>query len=724
MSFVSTYQSLFRRAILRTQLRISALRIFFLLFSLTSISVCRSERPDNEDNADTVPTMLLPELVISRSGVTKYRKDKSGAVNLSSESLLRGMRTFGEADYIISLKYMPGMTNNSGDYSSGISTEGNAGSQTLITIDGMPVIFPYRFGGIFSTFITRHFSNAIFIRSGVPVDEGVRLGSSLNLMPDLYIGQKFSGYVNVGLLSSSATLAYSPANRFSFVLSGRISYIDQIFGKLLNGKSSTLGYSFDDINFTGAYRPTECDSIILSVFGNSDKIHYDDRNYNMISGIRWKNLAVGGSWHHSGKHPLTLNIYHTRLNSGLDISLTDFYLEAPSHIYQSGAGLKLYSRFNDKLSLRYGGDFTFGKTHPQSASLTNIGNAGGISEDGLFESRRSVTIPQNYYQGRLFGSLVTILSKPMTLETGISFGAFRSSTGYMEGIKNYTSLIPDIRISLKYQGNIGMFRLCAGHYTQTLHQIGFSDLGLASDFWIAANPEAPVQRSLNFSLEYNRHLSFYGLRVEAGIYINRPVNQPEFQCQLLEIIDNSYSPFEHLIRSKGINAGGYLSVLKDFGTITGGLGLSYGNGSRHSDYSRDSWRADNAPGYNLSANVEWHINRHWELGGIFRLNSGRCYTPVAALYIIANNLAMEYGKRNSARLPLYHRLDLSATYSFKSDGKYPLEHLVNFSLLNALGHRNIEIQYFVIDPSTGDYFLKRVASLYRFLPSISYTIQF
>ena len=88
--------------------------------------------------------------------------------------------------------------------------------------------------------------------------------------------------------------------------------------------------------------------------------------------------------------------------------------------------------------------------------------------------------------------------------------------------------------------------------------------------------------------------------------------------------------------------------------------------------------------------------------------------------MIGSNVISEFGPRNSARLPLYHRLDLSATYTIKGRR---LSHAINFTLLNAYGRRNVEMQHFSISDD-GRYRLKSTASLYRFMPSINYIMSF
>ena len=109
---------------------------------------------------------------------------------------------------------------------------------------------------------------------------------------------------------------------------------------------------------------------------------------------------------------------------------------------------------------------------------------------------------------------------------------------------------------------------------------------------------------------------------------------------------------------------------------------------------------------------------------MFNLASGRPYTPIKAIYFIGERLMMEYGNRNSARLPLYHRLDFGADYEFHTGGRLPLTHRVNLSLLNAYGRRNVEMSTFTVDVRSGTYTRRDVSSLYRLLPSLSYTLTF
>ncbi len=701
--------------------------VFLLLILFSAVSF-----PIGTLSEDTIPTLLLPELEVNAVSAPAVRSDEKGDIRLRTSIVTRMSRTFGEADYIRAIKNSAGVS-TAGDYGSGITVNGANPSQTLYCIDGIPVIFPYRFGGIFSTFNTYHYSSMHFIPMGLPVEFPQRIGALLDFTPADGGKRPVSGAANVGLLSSSVTLRSSPSARLFITASGRISYIDQLYAGLLRSSTSYLHYRFHDLNLTAGYRPSANDTVIASVFNNSDRISYDDHHYALTSGMAWQNITAGVSWHHGGKLPVSAHGYFTGFNTRLTLQIPQYHLHAPSKIYFGGVDVIFHSKVKEKLRLKYGMQMEWGHCLPQYAWLDD---PTGDFTNGGTSLGSSAQMPYNYGLYRAFGAAIFRLAENMELEAGVSAGIFTSrrftdirsdterylSERYISG--KYISPIADPRVALKWRLGNNRLTFKLGRYSQYLHQVGFSDLGLASDFWLAACRQAPIQRAWTFSGRWQRPIGFAGLTLSSDIYFSWVSNQPEFRCNILEIVNTEYDPFDYLMNMKGYNMGIDLQLSRDFGIITGSIGYSYGLGRRKQSYVSGEYARDSHdPGNTVTANVMWHTG-HWDLGATFRYSSGRPYTPVSALYLIGGNLAMQYGERNSARLPDYQRLDLTATYILETKGRFPVTHLINISLINAYGHRNTEMQYFIINPETGDYKLKRLNSLYRFLPSISYTLEF
>ena len=51
-------------------------------------------------------------------------------------------------------------------------------------------------------------------------------------------------------------------------------------------------------------------------------------------------------------------------------------------------------------------------------------------------------------------------------------------------------------------------------------------------------------------------------------------------------------------------------------------------------------------------------------------------------------------------------------------------HELNLSVVNAYGRENVEMSTFSVNTVTGVYSRRDISSLYRFLPSLSYTLSF
>ena len=281
----------------------------------------------------------------------------------------------------------------------------------------------------------------------------------------------------------------------------------------------------------------------------------------------------------------------------------------------------------------------------------------------------------------------------------------------------------DPRISVNYPVGNGSFNFHVGKYSQFLHQVGFSQIGLASDFWLTANKELPKQQSYNFALDYSGLFGPVYLSITG--YWNRVFKQPEYIGQVLDLLQPDYNAMDYIHIYNGFNTGVNISSHMAFNNFKANVGMGYGI-ARRKDKSFEKYiRGNTEPGFTCNINTDYQINRHWEVGARFFLASGRPYTPIIAMYMIAGNLIKEYGVPNSRLFPVNHRLDLSATWKGESKIKSTaLTHLINLSVVNAYGRRNVEILTYSFDVETGSINLRKVYSLYRFLPSVSYTIKF
>ncbi len=682
------------------------------LAGLSSFCLSAAEPADSTAlPADSADIRSLREIEVTASGRRPVRRLPLGKIAFDPAGLLSASRRMGEVDIVNDLKMLAGVT-TAGDYGSGLMVDGSESSQTVFRIAGAPVFFPYRFGGIFSTFNTPHFRMASFERNIHPAAMPPRLGAKLDFETFDALTPALSGVINVGMLASSATIRARAGRRFDFIASGRVSYVDEIYGALLRKDYTDIRYRFADLNLTANYRPGENDILSLNLFRSFDRLKYDDRHYDMDTRLRWNNSLASLRWRHFASS-LSMNhrLYLSAFSNTLDLSLADLSLRAPASLGLLGAA--------GDISLNSGSDLWELRTGYEAGVYRNIVQWARLSGFGSTAADGIEPRPFRPFETRIYAD-ATLRPLPwLDIAAGLSLEYFRNPRA-----AGYSRFSPDPRLTLTLRKGRNSWSIHAGRYSQFLHQVGFSEIGMSGDFWIAATPEAPAQSQWSFVADWARPLPWLGITADIELYWKRVYNQPEYVGQILDLLQSDYYSPRYIMVGSGYNTGANLTLRKEAGSITASLSAGYGVARRKFPGFGSYTRGRTDPGISLSAEASWRISR-WTVGAAFRFNSGRPYTPAKAMYIIAGNLVTEYAEPNSARLPAYHRLDLYATFRLgrlRPDGS--AAHLLNFSIVNAYGHRNVEFRKSVIDLDAGTIRIVEKNSLYRFLPSISYTFQF
>ncbi|MCM1450729.1 MAG: hypothetical protein NC102_00510 [Clostridium sp.] len=654
-------------------------------------------------------TTALKEIIVSGPG--EKLPANSRITRISAAAAGKLTHSVGEADLANSVKGLAGVYASS-DYSSGFSIEGASPSQNIHYINSAPIIFPYRFGGVFSTFNTYHFSGVTF-RRRPEVYETPHLGGSLNFTPSRPT-KKLEGAINAGMTAASASIASAMPNGLYIRGSGRISYLNQLYGSLLKTDKNAIEYSFADLNLTAGANVAGGD-LQLNVFHNFDRLDYADRNYSNDTKMEWRNTLAALHYTIHRNYSYASDLYYSDFSNTLTLDNPQSALKAPSSLKTIGAHFTASSH-GSTLRVKYTANAELYLANPQRAALNVTSDKAGEFSDFSSPLRRETL----FSIGAGTEATWNTASDKLELTAAASAGFARSR---IEGrAYNAPHFSPSLRALWKAGKNSLEAEIALR--SQYLHRVGLSELGLASDFWIVANRRAPLERSLSASLCWEGDFLPWGLHSQVKAYHSWIYNEPEYRGVVLEIIQSDYDPLSRLIICDGYNAGASVALSREIGQIMGTLSYSYGTGRRHLRHEKNSWRALNSEGHSLKGQIMWQRGEHWVFGSTMNLSSGRVYTPVKSLYAIGGNIALDYGKRNSSRLPMRFSLNLSATYQFNSGRNESLRHSINLSIINATNHKNTEMQYFILDSEKGAYSLKKLYSMYNFLPSISYSIEF
>ncbi|MDE6339607.1 MAG: hypothetical protein K2K97_07465 [Muribaculaceae bacterium] len=332
------------------------------------------------DSPDTIGSRKekdLQEVVVESSrGRRATKVGSDGSVTVDAVTAGQRVRAFGEADALRVIRAIPGVSAGS-DYSSGVSVDGGEFSHTFYGVGGAPVFFPYHFGGIFSVFNAEHLPVVRMEKSIHGSDMPGYIGGRIDFSQRERLARRTSGMANLGLIAASATVSTPLGDKADITASGRVSYLNLIYGKLLRDNTTDMGYGFYDFNLTSRFRPAENDRLVMNIFYNRDFLSTDDSRFALATHFRWHNLMGSCEWNHSAdKFKWYQTLYCSSFGSSFDMEMTGISAYVRSGIIQGGTrgngSFGLGASGNTKLL--FGGEVLYTSALPQQIDLTGYGD--------------------------------------------------------------------------------------------------------------------------------------------------------------------------------------------------------------------------------------------------------------------------------------------------------------------------------------------------------------
>ena len=127
--------------------------------------------------------------------------------------------------------------------------------------------------------------------------------------------------------------------------------------------------------------------------------------------------------------------------------------------------------------------------------------------------------------------------------------------------------------------------------------------------------------------------------------------------------------------------------------------------------------------HNLSITATYLLNDKWSFGSVFSLQSGQPTTYPDGQYVYGGIIIPSYGNRNEERLPMYHHLDVSATYTPKPNKKKGWQGEWVFSIYNIYNRQNAASINFRQNVDTGINEGVKF-SIFGAVPGITYNFKF
>lgn len=636
---------------------------------------------------------------LDESSVVSYRKtvpvtgDLGHSISFTPDAIKDFPKIMGEVDPVRVLQSMPGVATNS-ESNAGLYIHGFEDSHNIYTLAGAPAYLNPRVFGFLPILNETHYSR-FRMRTDAP---GCYLGGSLESEIADSLISKVHGDASVGLISARATVSAPLGKKAVLTASARQSFLNQVYKGMLRFESIGIRTSFTDVNLSLLWKPDAHNKFDAEVFCSYDDIGGEESSiFNLFVGGYWHQGVASLRWRHSGEIGVETVAYATGnfKNFRLGINVTDF--KTPCNIFETGirSKLELPLGFHCDLNLAYR-DIT-----SLDITRTDINTRDYFAQESL---QADIGVTKTFNVG-----LVSIIP-------GVRFegyGEFPLERGWF-----YAD--PELKVEVNML-KAGRLTLYGGRKHQFFSQMGISTSGVPMRFYVASGKYIDPQESYGASLSHTVDFNGGAYSLSTQAYWYRLFNQLEFRGFIFDFLYYDYDLSQSMMKTDGYNYGANIMLSKNTGKVTGWISYCYSRAMRTSAEPGlpDLFPASHDRPHELDAMVTWHIG-DFDIGGNLVFASGNPYTRAKYFYFVGENIMGEYYGFNQGRLKNFFRMDLSASYNFKSHGRY--SHGVNVSVFNVTAHRNEMVYY--VKMADGKYHYHSGAFFIPVLPSVSYFCKF
>ncbi len=661
-------------------------------------------------------------VVVAKKENQNVTQTTMGTQKLDLKEISKLPVLFGEKDILKTIQLLPGVK-SAGEGNSGFYVRGGTSDQNLILLDEAPVYNASHLLGFFSTFNSDAIKDATLIKGNSPAQYGGRLASVLDVKMNEGNDKKYHAAGGIGLISSRLSLEGPiQKEKSSFLISGRRTYAD-VFLKLSDKFKDNKLYFYDFIAKAN-YRINNNNRIFLSGYLGRDVLGFGKQ-----FGIDWGNKTATLRWNSiiSPKIFSNTSLIYIDYNYNIKIKGGDVSFNINSQIKDWNLKQEFQYFHSAKSSWRYGinaihhtlspsrfvGDETI-FNEPNNVSRTSIESA--LYASNIYNVRNNITID---YGARLSGYTILGGDTYNIYDKGILKDSVVLSKGNFG--KTYINIEP--RISMNYLLN-ETTSIKAGYSrnTQNLHLLSNSTTASPTDAWIGDSynikPEIADQVSIGYFKNFKRNT--YEMSVET--YYKNMQQQVDYKngadLQTAQDIESE------LLFGIGRAYGLELFFKKKKGRFTGWLSYTLSRTERKIEGINDNkwYVAKQDRTHDLALVGMYQLSDRWSLASNFILYTGNAVTFPSGKYNINGQTIYYFTERNGYRMPLYHRLDVSATYEAKKTKKW--QGSWNFSLYNSYGRQNAYTITFEDNPTDKTKTQAVKTALFRWVPSITYNFKF
>ncbi len=699
-------------------------RFAYVGYKFNEVTIILSK--DTKFNIELNPQTFTTETinVTAETADANIKSVEMGTVKLNPVEIKQVPVLFGEQDLLKTIQLLPGVTAAS-EGQSGFYVRGGGPDQNLILLDEAPVYNASHLMGFFSVFNSDAINSAKLIKGGGPPEYGGRLSSVLDIKMKEGNRKNFSMSGGIGAISSRLALEGPiEEGRGSYFISGRRTYADLLM-KISSSDLNDLTLYFYDLNMKANYRLSENDYLYLSGYLGHDVLGFNDE-----FGLDWGNATMTFRWNHLFSDKLFSNtsLIYSNFDYAVSFENGGSLTDITSGIEDFNLKQNFYYSYNLQHKFNAGLDLNYHTFIPGQISTSGEAMLNELEIDRKYALESALYLGHEWqpsswlsFNYGLRYSNFTLLG-PGTVFTFDDEGNPETSTEYSSGetIKTYGGFEPRLTANVHINRQ-SSFKFSLSRNRQYIHLISNSAGGPSLDVWHPSTSIIEPGIADQVSLGYFRNFADNNIETSLEVYYKTLQNQVDYKNGA-DLLLNQYVESQ-LVFGDGRSYGAEFYLKKNFGQLTGWMSYSLSRTDRKfvDINNGNSYPTTNDRTHDISLTGIYRLNNKWSFSASWVYNTGQAYTFPSGKYLIDGQTINYYTERNGYRLPDYHRLDLSATYTFDKTGRY--NHSLNFSLYNAYGQHNPYTIYFRESKNDPNVTEAVKVYLFTFFPSISYNFK-
>ncbi|WP_100615938.1 TonB-dependent receptor [Confluentibacter citreus] len=692
-----------------------------------------------EENVETLNEIIIIENVEKLD----IKKPQMSINSLTSNTIKNIPVVLGEADVIKAITLLPGVT-NAGEGSSGFNVRGGAVDQNLILLDEATIYNSSHLFGFFSVFNPDAIKDLKLYKGGIPARYGGRVSSVLDIYQKDGNSKEFHANGGIGIVSSRL-LIEGPLkkDKSSFLFGGRSSYA-HLFLPLFDINNEAYFY---DLNTKLSFKIDDKNNIYLSGYFGRDVFTIADSFENIygnsILNLRWNHLF-------SNKLFTNLSLIYSDYYYDLKLNFVEFKWNSGIQNFNLKYDFKYY--LNNKMKLEFGLNSIYYKFNPGKIEPTTP--TSGISTFKL--------IDKYAFENAIYLDSEYQLSDKLAVSFGLRLSSFLSlgqdelnvyendqAVVFNDNLQIYEKANPigtenfkrsdviksffnaEPRLSMAYQLNDkSSIKASYNRMSQYLHLLSNTSSPTPLDVWTPSGKYIKPQLLDQYAIGYFKNFNYTDYSLEIESFYKTVKNRIDYIDGADLIANNA---IEQVILNGNAEAYG-LEVLfkKNEGRLNGWIAYTLSKSKQQTEgRAPNELGINNGNWYNtphdrthdVSLTANYKYSEKWKLNANFLFQTGRPTTYPNSQYIYNGVNVPNFEPRNSNRLPSYHRLDISTTYTPKPDKKVGLQSYWVFGIYNIYNRRNAASIRFGSNETSGLNEATRL-SIFGIVPSVSYNFKF